>query len=100
MCSLEKKAASTGPYNFHMAHTEFRNMMSLEDDLGAASGMQYRYDKRVFYKAFDLFYFFGTSAHFGNLKDWQPIYNVDGYYMYLSYYNCAPLIESIVQVFC
>jgi hypothetical protein len=52
MGSLEKKG-NINSYNFHMAHGEFLDMMSLEEDSGAASGMQYRYDKRVFYKAFE-----------------------------------------------
>ena len=53
MCSVEKKMGSSGSYNFHMAHSELMSLFSLEDDFGAASGMQYRYDKKVFYKAFE-----------------------------------------------
>ena len=52
MGSLEKKG-NISSYNFHMVHSEFLDMMSLEEDSGASSGMQYRYDKRVFYKAFE-----------------------------------------------
>ena len=33
-----------------MAHGELQSLFSLEDDIGAASGMQYRYDKKIFYK--------------------------------------------------
>ena len=53
MCSLEKKIGSSGSYNFHMAHGELQSLFSLEDDIGAASGMQYRYDKKIFYKGFE-----------------------------------------------
>ena len=53
MCSLEKKSGASGAYNFHMAYGELQSLWSLEDDIGAASGMQYRYDKKVFYKAFE-----------------------------------------------
>ena len=53
MCSVEKKTGSSGSYNFHMAYGELLSLFSLEDDFGAASGMQYRYDKKVFYKAFE-----------------------------------------------
>ena len=36
-----------------MAHSELLDIMSLEDDMGVGSGAQFRYDKRVFYKAFE-----------------------------------------------
>jgi Cdc6-like AAA superfamily ATPase len=53
MCSLEKKSGLSGSYNFHMAHGELQSLFSLENDIGAASGMQYRYDKKIFYKALE-----------------------------------------------
>ena len=36
-----------------MAHGELQSLFSLENDIGAASGMQYRYDKKIFYKALE-----------------------------------------------
>ena len=66
MCSLEKKSSSVGSYNFHMAHGELLSLFSLEDDFGAASGMQYRYEKTVFYKAFEHLVMLGVVQPVGH----------------------------------